>query len=169
MQIGSSITQYYDITCGVPQGACLSPTLFSIFINDLPINDITNDNYSLLFADDLSKMKMFTKINAEIEKQLNNYLRSLEAWLNNWQLKMAPEKCNYIIFSLAYKAGEKGTKGVTKEKFDLTLYGEKLKINNSPIFLGMRFDKHLCFKNFSSLVMTLKSFNLLFKSFEMQI
>ena len=37
------------IKCGVPQGSCLGPTLFSLYINDLP--DITNFSIRL-FADD---------------------------------------------------------------------------------------------------------------------
>lgn len=49
----SHITKPYKIETGVPQGAVLSPVLFSIFINDIPINNKKNKSYSLLFADDL--------------------------------------------------------------------------------------------------------------------
>jgi hypothetical protein len=52
---------------------------------------------------------------------------------------MAPQKCNFLIFS---KNSESES-----NKLDLRLFGEKLCVNESPTFLGIRFDRHLTFKN----------------------
>ena len=52
---------FRDIRCGVPQGAVLSPTLFSIFINDIPALYQKNKSYSLLFADDLVTTFIYKK------------------------------------------------------------------------------------------------------------
>ena len=124
-----------------------SSTLFSIYINDIPLDDKKHDSYSLLFADDLMKMKIFPKINVEIENQINNYLQKIENWLNTWNLIMAAEKCFYTIFSQNLKGGDKGLKGVKKERLNLYLNGTQLISNNDPVFLGMRFDKYMSFKN----------------------
>ena len=63
--------------------------------------------------------------------------------MNNWRLRLAPDKCSYIIFSLYRKAGENGKMGIKRETLDLILCGKHIKIYNSPTFLGMRFDKCL--------------------------
>ena len=138
IKTGDYISEANPISAGVPQGAALSPILFSIFINDIPIWHKKNNDYSLLFADDLIFMNCFKK-NGNAQNHINKYLRMLEKWLATWRLIMAPHKCNYIIFSKFH--------GDESSKLHLELFKTKLEINNSPTFLGIRFDKALTFKN----------------------
>ena len=61
VRVNNYLTKQVLIETGVPQGAVFSPTLFSIFINDIPMNFSKNKFYSLLFADDLCDFKIYKK------------------------------------------------------------------------------------------------------------
>ena len=51
---------------------------------------------------------------------------------------MAPHKCNFIVFS-SDKSNEK--------QLEFKLFNTSIKMSDEIQFLGIRFDKHLCFKN----------------------
>ncbi len=62
VRVNDPMTERFDVELGVKQGCVLSPTLFSIFVNNLAEEikdlmgriDIDGDNLSiLLFADDI--------------------------------------------------------------------------------------------------------------------
>ena len=86
------------IKCGVPQGTVLSPTLFSIYINDIPVVACKNKSYSLLFADDVVTFFIF-KNPGHINTLVHKYMLAMENWLNKWRLSMHPKKCNQMIFN----------------------------------------------------------------------
>jgi hypothetical protein len=52
---------------------------------------------------------------------------------------MAPHKCNYLVFTNSNRDDS--------NELNLILNGTKLTTDNSPTFLGIRFDHHLTFNN----------------------
>ena len=81
------------VTSGIPQGSVLGPTLFTIYINDLPdsINSLTR-----LFADDT---KLFSTVNnIDDHNSLQNDLNSLVKWSERWLLKFKENKCKHARF-----------------------------------------------------------------------
>jgi hypothetical protein len=92
-----------------------------------------------LLADDLCAYIIY-KQKRTIVKTIQLYLDRIEKWLKTWLLQMAPQKCNYIVFSndKSHKNGD---------DLNLKLQGDNNLKSESPLFLGIRFDKHLSFKN----------------------
>jgi retron-type reverse transcriptase len=91
VKMNSSLSETKEVTSGVPQGSVIGPTLFIMFINDLPDN-IKSD--ILLFADDVKLYKIVN--NQENCRELQEDLTRLYAWSMRWQLHFNPLKCELI-------------------------------------------------------------------------
>lgn len=106
VKVNTNLSIAYQIETGVPQGGVLSPVLFTIFINDILINNNKNKKFNVesnLFADDLASSCSSSSLKI-IERELNKHLQNLENWLKLWRLNMSSSKCQYIIFSKDPKA-----------------------------------------------------------------
>ena len=62
VKVNDAVSGLMPIVTGVPQGSSISPILFSIFINDIPMGSSSSESYSLLFADDLTTSFFYDKI-----------------------------------------------------------------------------------------------------------
>ena len=134
--VGEKTSSLKKISAGVPQGGVLSPTLFSIFINDIPLATETKTSFSLLFADDLvTAFNYKDRMDAQLQAQ--KYLKLLAKWGNKWRLSFAPNKSNILVF----------TKKRSPDLFNLLLYDEVIPQVNETKFLGIIFDPRLDFKN----------------------
>jgi hypothetical protein len=140
VRVGNSVSLMAAIEAGVPQGSSISPTLFSVFINDIPSRFIENTAYTTLFADDLTAFFIFKNENYAA-LAVKRFLLEIESWLKLWRLKMAPSKCNYTIFQKKNQSREK-----LKKTFSPKLFGEDIPYEANPVSLGITFDERLNFK-----------------------
>ena len=84
------------VTSGVVQGSVLGPTMFNLFINDLPL--AIKSSRCSLFADDA---KMFKQIKRLLDcYELQSDIDNLKLWCEKWYITINLTKCKYISFSL---------------------------------------------------------------------
>ena len=90
---GISSNLHY-IKCGVPQGSCLGPLLFLLFINDLPLS--LHDSKVTMYADNTSLA--FTSSSLDnITKSINGELENLRIWLHGNKLTLNVAKTTSMI------------------------------------------------------------------------
>ena len=82
------------VESGVPQGSVLGPTLFLLYINDLPKNLTAT---ARLFADDTLCHRPVTS--DKDEESLQQDIDRLAEWEEKWQMKFHPEKCQCLRFT----------------------------------------------------------------------
>lgn len=101
LRLNNMFTTGFDVNLGVKQGCNLSPTLFSIYINNLAEDikrsglGIDIDDYVLgilLYADDVVLL-------APTEECLQHMLDIVDSWCKKWRLLLNPEKTKNCSFS----------------------------------------------------------------------
>ena len=73
-----SVSGLDEINCEVPQGSCLGPLLFLIYINDLPFS--LQSSQVTLYADDTT-LSHSSKSIADLSEKRNRDLCNLKQWL----------------------------------------------------------------------------------------
>ena len=123
------------MTSGIPQGSVLGPTLFVLFINDLPQ---VVESPVALFADDT---KPFREIQSDEDRQkLQQDIDELLIWSKKWQLPFNESKCKVMHY------------GKTNRKADYNLGGVKIVEVSEEKDLGVTFDQQLSFDINTSIV-----------------
>ena len=138
VRINSDNTPWFDVLSGVKQGCILSPTLFSIYINDLAskINDLncgiqTDETMLsiLLYADDIVLL-------APDEISLQRMMNIVSEWCDDWKLTINDEKTKVVHFSPQ-------SREISRCKF--TCGGQSIQFTDSYRYLGVWLDEHITF------------------------
>ncbi|KAL1447126.1 hypothetical protein WDU94_003498 [Cyamophila willieti] len=124
------------IDAGVPQGSILGPTLFAMYIADLPTTPGTK---TALFADDTA-IYISGKPNSRAGLILQAHLDKLEKYYRSWKIKINATKTEGIIFS-------------NRNHIKMTNYKKELKFQNAEItwkkevkYLGCVLDSKLTWR-----------------------
>jgi Reverse transcriptase (RNA-dependent DNA polymerase)/Endonuclease-reverse transcriptase len=123
------------IEAGVPQGSLLAPTLFSIYINDIP-----RTPYVMLgvYADDTALIAQSWQ-SLQACKYLQRALASYESWCEDWRVKVNVSKSNAVLFT---KQRTQKATSVT----DLELFGDDIPWCSEAKYLGVTLDKTLSWR-----------------------
>ena len=134
--INESESEWSDVTSGIPHGRFLGPTLFLVYINDMP--DVINALIKL-FADDA---KVYNRVKQNEQSADNHVQSSLNRgvnWANTWSMRFNFTKCHHMHIG-KYKTGTKYTMQDGNDTFELeTVKSEK--------DLGVTIDCNLSFRD----------------------
>ena len=120
------------INVGVPQGSCLGPLLFLLYINDMHL--CTKFNIKL-FADDAC-LSLNNKNPNILEAEINKELENVNRWLQNNKLFLNYSKSHYLIFNKSKK----------KPKLNIFINNNLLKQQDKIKYLGILIDQKLNWK-----------------------
>ncbi|GFW94104.1 RNA-directed DNA polymerase from mobile element jockey [Trichonephila clavipes] len=123
-----------QIRAGAPQGALLSPTLFNIYVNDIPK---TRQTTVCLYADDTAILTQSTNKNC-ITHFLHKHLAELEDWYKKWKISINPGKTEAVFFSLGNS---------TRKPPPIHVQNHPVPWSRSVNYLGVTLDEHLSFKD----------------------
>lgn len=130
-KIEDSFSSIRHILAGVPQGSCLSPTLYLTYINDIPT---TPKAHLSLFADD-TMFFTYDKNQKRAAIQLQHQLNLATSWFHRWRIKINATKTVGIIF------GRSNTTQVPP----LLLDNHPISWSNQAKYLGVTIGRKLTF------------------------
>ena len=133
VQSDSGMSDFANIHSGVPQGSILGPTLFLLFINDLPL--LLKYCYADLFADDAIFHKNSPDIGEINDEMLIDFF-TIVFWSKQNKLPINFNKSTYMIL---------GAKRRLEDTFELLLNigNEKIEKVSKQKLLGIFIDEHL--------------------------
>ena len=119
---------------GVPQGSTLSPTLFNVYISDIP--QTTSKQYG--YADDLALLAADRNWET-VETTLNHDMQVLHEYLVRWRLKLSTAKTTSTAFHLNNRDCQR--------QLAISVNGSALLNNNHPVYLGVTLDRSLTYRH----------------------
>ena len=135
------MTDNFKTNIGVKQGCVISPTLFNIFLNDLP--DILKSNEScpvqlngkflscLMYADDIA-------IISQTKEGLQHCLNQLNGYCEIWKLNINTDKTKIIVFNKTGKINNDET---------FIINNKEIEVVKEMKYLGIVFNNNGSFKS----------------------
>ena len=135
VKVNGSKSAWSEVKSGIPQGSCLGPTLFVIFINDLP--DVIK-SMCKIFADDT---KAYTCMKCgEDSRRFQDDLEALNNWSDKWQLPFNLGKCKCMHM------------GDKNEKHRYLMRNTEVQVTTEEKDLGITIDDQLKFHRHTNIV-----------------
>ena len=85
----------YPVHYGTPQGSCLGPLIFLIFVNDLHLH--LHDSEGIQFADDTTLVFVYRNLNY-LQFCIQQELLILQDWFNSNKLTLNISKSSYLLY-----------------------------------------------------------------------
>jgi len=147
VHMGDDISSWRNQKNGLPQGSVSAPTLFSLYINDLPC--ILCRKFA--YADDICFTTQAETF-AELECTLTADLIRVTQYCHRWRLKSSTSKTVSSVFHLRNIWANR--------QLNVSMSSDLLKHDPNPVYLGVTLDRTLSYKeHLSKTAAELKSRN----------
>ena len=137
-KVNGALSHIKDVTCGVPQGSCLGPLLFLIYINDLP-RALHNCKVTM-YADDTSLSFASNNID-DLNQFMNQDLDCLKDWLQGNKLSLNVLKTHAMVVGSRPKL--KRISEEVSEQPSFFINGTQIETVERTKYLGVQLDCHL--------------------------
>ena len=127
------LSDFLELLSSVPQGSILVPTLFLLFINDLPLH--LNHCLTDLYADD-NTIHASGKNKPEIERKLQSDANETEVWSINNKLPIHHGKSTTMALGTRHKIQQAG-------QLNISIDNTQLNSVSSQKLLGVHIDETL--------------------------
>ena len=130
-------SEMVELKAGTPQGSCLSPILYLIFVNDLTDNLNLSQLLASQFADDVGLWTTKPTV-SEAQEVIQSGISRIEDWCKKWHVTLSPIKSKVVLFTKCPRHKQELPAGPT-----ILLFGEPVAAVQEAEFLGVTFDSRL--------------------------
>ena len=127
--VDNCASEKHTLKYAVPQGSILGPTLFILYINDLP--NIDRFTEYIFFADD-ANLIITGNTYEEVNNKVNTLLQNVQNWVVQNGLKLNISKTKYMIFT-----------NKARQDINVNISGVRVEQSTSERFLGVMIDSNL--------------------------
>ena len=129
-----------DVEVGVPQGSCLGPLLFLIYINDLPL--AVQGSTVSMYADATSLCHQALNM-TQLNGAINNDLKRLDTWLQGNKLSLNVAKTHSMLITTKQK---RNVLKSSNQNLEVNIRNNDLDVVQKTKYLGVQIDCSLDWK-----------------------
>ena len=137
VEVNNKNSKKFVLKEGLPQGSCISPLLFLIFINDIDV-DLDFMTTASLFADDTSAWRRDGRIRGSDRKLMQQEIDKITDWADEWKMSINVDKTKCMVISSSTQ-----DQGWNPE---LTAHGKEIEPVKDMRFLGITISNNMWFK-----------------------
>lgn len=131
-------SDYFNLNAGVPQGSVLAPTLYILYINDIP-DPVHHTSLTICYADDVSHLVTSNTIDT-LTNRAQTELDVVTEWEYKWRIKTNSSKSKITYFFC-----KRTIRPIPLKLYSYTQNPTYISVSPSSTVLGLTFDRQLLF------------------------